>query len=548
MLQYELPATRDVRGRVRGRGVRGVPVQTRAAAAAAAAAARPTGGWRRVNDEDDFTAPHTFSVRSPGPRLLPPRNSDPVEYFLLLFTVTTMQTVLRNTREYATKVFDDMAGWIARHPSSRMRRWSLTDVTLELLKRYLGLCINMGLIRKKNVEDYWSKKHPSQATPFFAFVMPFRKFAMMQRFLHVGALDAPVRGQPGFDPWNKVRPVLDAINVTFKRYFLAPQHISIDESMVGMKNRIVHLQYLPNKRHSRFGIKKFELCESVTGYVLHVELYAGKDFPIHSDMGQAHGVVMELMRQCNMLNKGYHLFTDNFYTKPALAEVLLKAGTMLTGTVRANSKGLPPVPTKMRVGEVINYRRRGVLLVAFREKKSQRKPVLMLSTAEPARQVQKRTAAGLEKEKPNCVVTYNDYMGGVDISDRKIYHVAAERPSKRYWKKIFFNMLDMALLNSYELYKSNTDARQRKSRHDFLCSVVESLCAAEDPAMPVVPPAVPHVGRHILEHLPGKRERECVVCSDRARGIRKRSSFWCPGCDDGVHRQCFHKMDHKRPR
>jgi len=37
---------------------------------------------------------------------------------------------------------------------------------------------NMGLIRKKNVEDYWSKKHPSQATPFFAFVMPFRKFAM----------------------------------------------------------------------------------------------------------------------------------------------------------------------------------------------------------------------------------------------------------------------------------------------------------------------------------------------------------------------------------
>ena len=50
--------------------------------------------------------------------------------------------------------------------------------------------------------------------------------------------------------------------------------------------------------------------------------------------------------------------------------------------------------------------------------------------------------------------------------------------------------------------------------------------------MPVMPPAVPHVGRHILEHLPGKREWECVVCSDRTRGICKRSSFWCPGCDD----------------
>jgi len=106
----------------------------------AAAAARPSGGWRHVQDENDFT-PHEFSVRTPGPRQLPPRNSDLVDYFLLLFTVATMWTVLHNTRKYAMQVFGDMAGWIARHPSSRMRRWSLGDVTLELLKRYIGLCI-----------------------------------------------------------------------------------------------------------------------------------------------------------------------------------------------------------------------------------------------------------------------------------------------------------------------------------------------------------------------------------------------------------------------
>ena len=58
-------------------------------------------------------------------------------------------------------------------------------------------------------------------------------------------------------------------------------------------------------------IKKFELCDAESGYVLHVELYAEKDFPIHSDMRQAHGVVMDLMRKGNLLNKGYHLYTDN---------------------------------------------------------------------------------------------------------------------------------------------------------------------------------------------------------------------------------------------
>ena len=43
-------------------------------------------------------------------------------------------------------------------------------------------------------------------------------------------------------------------------------------------------------------------------------------------------------------------------------------------------------------------------------------------------------------------------------------------------------------------------------------------------------------------------QRNCVVCSDRDRRIRKISSFWCPWCDSDVHRQCFHRMDHKRPR
>ena len=135
------------------------------------------------------------------------------------------------------------------------------------------------------------------------------------------------------------------------------------------------------------------------------------------------------------------------------------------------------MPTKMDVAEVRNYRREGMLLVAFREKRSQRKPVLMLSTGTAAGMMNVTTGARVVKRKPVCIVAHNKYMGGVDISDRKIYHVSAERPSKRYWKKVFFNMLDMAVLNSYELYKANTDDQQRKNRHDYICAIVESLCS-----------------------------------------------------------------------
>ena len=31
--------------------------------------------------------------------------------------------------------------------------------------------------------------------------------------------------------------------------------------------------------------------------MIHIEIYAGNDFPMQSDAGQAHGVVMELIRE-----------------------------------------------------------------------------------------------------------------------------------------------------------------------------------------------------------------------------------------------------------
>ena len=82
----------------------------------------------------------------------------------------------------------------------------------------------------------------------------------------------------------------------------------------------------------------------------------------------------------------------------------------------------------------------------------------MLSTNAAAGVSDVRTAAGLMKRKSNSIIDYNKYMVGVDLSDRKIYHVSADWPTRRYWKKIFFNLLNMSLLNSHELYRANTDA------------------------------------------------------------------------------------------
>ncbi|GFR84803.1 PiggyBac transposable element-derived protein 4-like [Elysia marginata] len=288
------------------------------------------------------------------------------------------------------------------HPESRYHNWPADGIEMSDLLKYTGLLLNMGLVPKKKKSDFRSTRRPI-ATPFFGETMTSNMFALIDRMLHISNIEEEIRrGQEGFDPWVKIRLVLDKVNSSATRFYIPSQNVSIDESMIGMKNRCVYIQFMPNKRHARFGIRKFEVCDS-NGYVVQVRLYAGKDFDIHHGEGQAFGVVKELMTVSQLLNKGYHLHTDNFYTKPALAEYLLQHKTMLTGTVRVNSKNLPKDRSvRLAAGESKFWRKGEMLCVSLREKKSQTKPVLVLTTAHNA-EVEEREIRDKIKKNPTCI-------------------------------------------------------------------------------------------------------------------------------------------------
>ncbi|GFO27764.1 PiggyBac transposable element-derived protein 4 [Plakobranchus ocellatus] len=233
--------------------------------------------------------------------------------------------------------------------------------------------------------------------------MIYDEFVLISRMVHLNDFAREIeRGHEGHDPWSKVRFLLDKVNLMAKRYYTPSRYIGIDESMIDMKNRLIFIQFMPNKRHARFGIKKFQLCDN-NGYVIHVDLYSGKELDVQHSEGQAFGVVEKLLRESQLLFKGFHLFTDNYYTKPKLGEYLLERDTLLTGTVRHNSKGVPEnVFRKIDVGVTQFWRKNngGMLALAFREKKSKLKPVLALSTAHKAG-VEERRIRGKDVKKLN---------------------------------------------------------------------------------------------------------------------------------------------------
>ena len=112
------------------------------------------------------------------------------------------------------------------NPHSRYNKWPAEGVEMSDLKENLVLLLNMGLVPKTKKMDFWSNSCPI-ATPYFNEVMPSNVWALIDCMPHVNDITREVpRGQDGFDPWIKVRAVLDKVNKSV---------------MIWMKNRVIYI-------------------------------------------------------------------------------------------------------------------------------------------------------------------------------------------------------------------------------------------------------------------------------------------------------------------
>lgn len=137
-------------------------------------------------------------------------------------------------------------------------------------------------------------------------------------------------------------------------------------------------------------------------------------------------------------------------------------------------------------------------------------------------------------------------MGGIDTSDQMLYCYLAERRTLKYWRKVAFNIIARMILNTYIIYKENNSGRIL-SRYDYTADIVDSL--AEEWIASKNLNVRPMGGggdcaENVfgIDHLPGRLEKNCSVCSaasTAAGGPRKRSRYCCKKCQRGVHPLCF---------
>ncbi|UYV67611.1 hypothetical protein LAZ67_5001367 [Cordylochernes scorpioides] len=442
---------------------------------------------------------------------LPAPNAHPSEYFYLFMTPSLLQSIVDQTNIYASQYIS--ANRSTAKPRSRFLNW--TNTNLDEMKAFLGLILNMGLIKKRRIFEYWNKRNWSQDTPAF-FRIPRDRFWLILKFLHLNNNQNDTK----VDPLFKVSPVLESLNKSFLKYFIPDRNLSIDESLVKQKNRTRKRQYIP-KSHAKFGIKHWVLCEAQSGYTLQFDIYAGKAASTpSSSKGLAFDVVFRLVNNANLLDKGYHIICDNFYTSVDLALDLYARRTYLTGTMRLNRRSLPSSirSKKLQPSEKLYRFRDPVLLLRWREKRSQKKPVILLSTKMHASSDEVTTASGRSVTMPAMVQEYNKGMGGI----------------AQMVEESIFSMVFRAMINSYIIYKKNCP--NPIDRLHFHIEIVEALIGDYDgrklePSTSSLPRAP--TPKHSMERLPERKEQNCIVCSPQLKR-RKRTRYHCIVCKKGV--------------
>ena len=437
-----------------------------------------------------------------------------VEFFYLFFTAEMINDICNHTNSYAyERIFE------GSFQSYTEADGSWPEVTADEIKRLIALLIYFGLVKVGHVDKYWSRKTLYHGL-WARAILSRARFRALMAVLHV--VD-PATEAPG-DKLRKVESLIDYFKSRCLSLYQPRQNLAVDERMVKSRHRSGIRQYIRDKP-TKYGIKLWVLADSSNGYTIDFNVYigkaAGRDV---SENGLGYDVVMTLIKP--FLNQGYRLFVDNFYTSVTLFKDLFAQGVAATGTVMDTRRDFPAglknskewAKGKNR-GDMRWERDPPCLALQWVDNKV----VSLLTTIDNANdQVmvkRKKRTGGVWHTKvvpqPQVISNYNKYMNAVDRSDQILATNNVLHKCMKWWKTLFFHLIDIAVVNSFILFKEHqaqfpdNEALHRTadfSLADFREEICRQLCDFSEYDLPPVhgqaKAAPPPRNRFVTEHIP----------------------------------------------
>ncbi|XP_048842318.1 uncharacterized protein LOC125715113 isoform X11 [Brienomyrus brachyistius] len=439
-----------------------------------------------------------------------------LQSFLCLVDMVMLQTIRKSTIQHAHKTEPD---------------WQLT---IDELMAFISILFVRAVMCPVGAfVDCWSENF---LVPIIKETMSRGRFISIMQHLRFDNKDTQAE-RLKTDRFALISGIWKRFTKNCVESFTPGEHMTIDEQLFPTKVRCPFTQYISSKP-DKFGIKFWIATDLETKYVCNAFPYLGKDPNRQKGERLAENVVMNLMEP--FLDEGRNVTTDNFFTSLSLSKRLLQRNTTVLGTVNKVRRELPPSAKDTAEREEFStsvLRSGSVSLTIYSPKK--KKTVCLMSS------LHKDVAIGDDKKrKPNTITDYNHMKCGVDVLDQMARMYSVRSATRRWPVAVFYNMLDLAAVNAYVLYKACTGWKGKRRlflsllAKELRCRFMQQKAIEAQrkaaAAIAAVPKPVQTTQCQVQESCNRNRSRfACAKCH----------KYTCPKCrDDGywVCKRCKH--------
>lgn len=379
----------------------------------------------------------------------------------------------------------------------------------------------MGNVKINRLQNYW-KKDPFFHIQAIANSMSRNRFLLILRALHISKNPGPQEDESA-DRLYKIRPIIDFFNERMRQIYYPARELSLDESMILWRGRLIFRQYIKNKKY-KYGIKLY-ILSTPSGIVQKFAVYTGA---LNDFGGSKHTqkIVLHLLNE--KFDCGHHVYMDNFYNSFALAKTLLNRKTHCTGTLRMKRQNNPKEieTAKLKRGEIVAKYAQGIMIGKWRDKRE----VLYISTEFENEIVNVQNKRKEIISKPLPLVNYNKYMSGIDRHDQMLSYYLSERKTLRWYKKLFMHIIEIMLINSHALY--NKYSGEKMPLYEFRLSVIKALLPCIEEHRQKENPDVHVMFKRVSTGTKRIQRRRCKSCANE--GKRTETLYECRDCPENT--------------
>ena len=389
--------------------------------------------------------------------------------------------------------------------------------TKEEIKSFIFIHIFMSIYKYPQINLYWEDNILLSSK--IKNVMSYNRFITLSRYFHISDYE---EGDHKANRLLYINCLFNKLNKSFGQTHSFSSFLTIDESMASYQGVIHFKQYIKDKNR-KWGIKFFALCDSTSSYVYKLIPYTGKQFSYDTDKGIGPSVAGSLLTD---IKAGTHISFDSFFTSFDFLKELHRKGFFFTGTFLPTKKCFQRFrDVKLKQDEVSTSEIEGVTYMVYHNKRM----IYMASNKYSAKPIVYLSGRKDVKKVPEMIYVYNKTKSGVDGVDQITSIYSSKRKTYKWWKAVFFYLLDTAIANSSVIFYSQKYTNDLNINSKMLY-YRKSLCDSYFSSFILIDEVN-------LLHCPIEldEKKDCDFCLSRKRKNQKhikQTKFGCTGCSN----------------